>query len=202
VLIAFEGIDGGGKTTQMTKTKAYLTGKGYTVKTLQEPTDGPWGKKIREMARRGRGGITPQEELSLFLKDRREDVAHNIRPALKQKKIVLLDRYYYSTVAYQGALGLDPVKIQKANEVFAPRPDLVILLQISPQTGLARLKEGRRGETDMAYEQEDYLVRVQEIFDRLKGSHIHRLNAERLPDEVTAHILEVIENLLIEVVNG
>ena len=196
VLIAFEGIDGGGKTTHVSKMVNRLTEEGYAVEAFREPTNGRWGKKIREMARKGREKMTPQEELDLFLKDRQEDVEHNIRPALERKKIVLLDRYYYSNMAYQGALGLDPLDIQKANEAFAPRPDLVILLQVSPKVGLARLKEGRGGNIDPVYEQEAYLTRVQEIFDGLEAPYIHRLNAERTLEEVTAKIQEVIEDIL------
>ena len=196
VLIAFEGIDGGGKTTQVARTKIHLDEERYAVVSLQEPTKGPWGRKIREVAQLGRGQMTAREELRLFLKDRQEDVERNIRPALTQKKIVLLDRYYYSSMAYQGALGLDPAEIQRANEAFAPKPDLVIILQISPQVSLPRLKEGREGKVDRAYEQETYLMRVQKIYDELEGPHIHRLDARGPQKEVTAQVLEIIQDFL------
>ena len=64
--------------------------------------------KIRRLLSDGRQGISPQEELSWFINDRKEDIETNIMPALKKHKVVLMDRYYFSTAAYQGALGLDP----------------------------------------------------------------------------------------------
>ena len=92
------------------------------------------------------GSLTPEEELALFLKDRRENVARNIRPALRAGRIVVLDRYYFSTIAYQGAKGLDPERIRRLNERFAPKPDLVFILDLGAGDGLARIagREGQR----------------------------------------------------------
>jgi len=71
--------------------------------------------------------LTPQQELELFHKDRRENVEKNLKPALQRRKIIILDRYYFSTIAYQGAKGIDPNWIQTVNEEFAVRPDLVFI---------------------------------------------------------------------------
>nr|MDP6657848.1 dTMP kinase [Nitrospinaceae bacterium] len=104
-LIVFEGIDGTGKSTQCQKMETRMREYGVPVIRLREPTDGVWGQKIRKILSDGRGAVTPKEELTWFIEDRREDVEKNILPALRENKVVLLDRYYYSTAAYQGALG-------------------------------------------------------------------------------------------------
>ena len=73
-----------------------------------------------------------------------DDVEKNIQPAMTEGKIVIMDRYYYSTIAYQGALGLDVETIREKNEKFAPRPELVIILDAPPKTGLDRITKGRK----------------------------------------------------------
>lgn len=138
VLIAIEGIDGAGKTTQTEILANKLAKEGFPVVTLKEPTDGKWGQMIRKLAQNGRN-LSPEEESRLFLKDRNEDVERNIRPALLQKRIVIMDRYYHSNIAYQGALGVDVDEIRQANEHFAPVPDVVIILDVAPSIGRSRL---------------------------------------------------------------
>src|SRR6266550_1777 len=108
-LLVLEGIDGAGKSTLLHKLAEYCAGRGLAVVVSKEPTDGPWGRKLRESAQSGR--LSLEEELELFLKDRAEHVKGLILPALSEGKVVLLDRYYLSTAAYQGARGADPVRI-------------------------------------------------------------------------------------------
>ena len=109
-LIAFEGIDGSGKSTQLVALEAALRADGRDVVSTREPTDGSWGRRIRAMARSG-ARVEAAEELRWFVEDRREHVASLIRPALAAGRVVLTDRYYLSTVAYQGARGLDPQQL-------------------------------------------------------------------------------------------
>jgi dTMP kinase len=166
ILITIEGIDGVGKTTQARLLGEFLREKGYKVVELKEPTDGPWGKKIRGLTKEGRD-ISAEEECEWFLNDRIEDVRDNITPALSARKIVIMDRYYYSNMAYQGALGLDMEKIRNTNEEFAPRPDLVIILDAPPKTGLDRIQNKRKDELNY-FETHDYQNKVRDNFLRME----------------------------------
>lgn len=194
LLVVFEGIDGAGKSTQVEMLRCYLEGAGYPVVTLQEPTEGPWGQKIKELSAADEPSVSPEEELRLFMKDREEDVRVNIRPALDRNCVVLMDRYYFSSVAYQGARGLDPKGIRQRNEAFAPRPDLVIMLHLRPAVGIQRIQSERGSRT--YFEQEIYLVRVQEIFRQLEGPHIHHLDAAKTPEEIHLRVRELTEQIL------
>ena len=119
-LIVFEGIDGTGKSTHIGHLRKYLEEKGLEVVQSFEPTRGRWGRMLRDSAVTGR--LSVEEEVALFLKDRREHVKMLIAPALARGAWVLLDRYYLSMMAYQGARGIDPEVIRAANEEFAPVP--------------------------------------------------------------------------------
>lgn len=169
LLIVLEGIDGSGKTTQARALLRRLRRRGREAVFLREPSRGTWGREIRRMAARA-DSLTPEEELDLFVKDRRENVERNIRPALEAGTIVVLDRYYFSTIAYQGAKGIDIRRIRRMNEAFAVPPDLVIILDVDATSGLARI--GGRKTRDELFEREDYLVRVARIFCRLVGPPI------------------------------
>lgn len=193
-LIALEGVDGTGKSTQCGLLADYLESAGYPVVRLREPTTGVWGQKIRKILTEGRGDVTPEEELQYFINDRREDVEQNIAPALKQGKIVLIDRYYYSTAAYQGALGFDPVKIIKENEVFAPRPDRVFIIEVSLDESFRRIEKGR--DTISSFEKREYLEKVGKIFDTFSGDHIRRIDSSPPKDEVQAVLRREVNDLL------
>ncbi len=193
-LIVAEGIDGAGKSTQLKQTAETLTASGREVVLLREPTNGTWGKKIRRVLIEGRDGISPEEELSWFNNDRREDVELNIQPALDRQAIVLIDRYYYSTAAYQGALGFDPQVICRENETFAPIPDLVLMFCIDPEAGLKRIAQSRDGFS--SFEKLDYLKQVQAIFDAFEGPHIKRIDAGRDSETVQRDVLACVTQLL------
>src|SRR5690606_29927239 len=103
LFIVLEGIDGTGKSTQAVRLGEWFSRAGHEVLISREPTDGPWGRKLRESAATGR--LSADEELECFLEDRRQHVRELIEPALREGKVVILDRYYFSTMAYQGARG-------------------------------------------------------------------------------------------------
>lgn len=191
-LIAFEGIDGAGKTTQLRMLAEYLIKKGYDVQCLREPTDSLWGQKIRQLAREGRN--SPEEELHLFVEDRKMNVRQNIFPALQRKQIVLIDRYYISTMAYQGARGLDVEYIRQINEAFAPIPDLVLILTLPPAQAIARLIQ-ERGTGDL-FEQEEYLTKVAAIFHSLCGKNICHIDASQERETVQTVIRTKVQALI------
>jgi dTMP kinase len=195
VLVALEGIDGTGKSTQVERLAAIFREQGYDVLPLREPTDSPWGRRLREAMHARRRVLSPCQELDLFVLDRRYDVAAHIRPALAARKLVLMDRYYFSTMAYQGALGIDPIEIRRQNEAFAPVPDLVAVLLLDPAQALARIRRSR-ADTDDIFEREDYLRRVDEIFRALRGPHLHPIAADQPMDMVTAALQQKIQQIL------
>jgi dTMP kinase len=195
VLVALEGIDGVGKSTQAKHLAGIFVGQGYDVLSLREPSDSPWGRRLRDSKRVGRRILAPAQELDLFLQDRRYDVAARITPGLAARKLVLMDRYYFSTIAYQGALGIDPERIRQLNEAFSPVPDVVCLLLGSPSLALERIRRGR-GRADDVFEREEYLKRVDEVFRTLRGPHIHHIDADQPVDVVTAILQQKIQTIL------
>jgi len=115
--------------------------------------------KIRALGKNGRDAPV-ETEFELFLEDRKFDVKNNIRPALDVGKIVIVDRYYYSSMAYQGAKGMDPNKIEDANLEFSPKPDIAILLDITPITAKSRIQSRNEGKNHF----EERLGPVRKIF--------------------------------------
>ncbi len=196
VLIVLEGIDGSGKSTQGRLLADWLTGLGYEVVMSREPTDGVHGQRTKAIAELGREGLTPRQELDLYIEDRREHVEKIIRPALDAGRIVIVDRYYLSTIGYQGALGLDPEMIRRENESFAPIPDLIILFDIHPKEGLDRISHGRSGGTNVGYEQESYLTRVREIMRSFEAPCLRRVDAAGSVEEVAGRVQALVDEFL------
>ena len=190
VLIVFEGIDGTGKSTQCGLLEQSLNEMQVPNIALAEPTRGVWGMKIRRLLSEGRKNISPQEELSWFVNDRKEDIETNIMPALQENKVVIMDRYYFSTAAYQGALGLDPDQIRLENEKFAPIPDRVLIFLSSAEKCLERIESSR--DQKSAFEKLDYLNKVQDIFEKFNGPNIRFI-------ENTGSLSDVHEKVLAEV---
>jgi dTMP kinase len=183
--VAIEGIDGAGKTTQVELLAQRLRQAGIDVLRAKEPTDGPHGRRLRASAVSGR--LPPQEELDTFLADRREHVDTIIQPALAAGRTVILDRYYFSTAAYQGARGMDPEAILALNEAFAPQPDLLVLLKLSPATALARIAARGDGSGNL-FERRETLQRCAEIFDTIRRPYLLVVDGALAPDRIHAAI--------------
>ena len=181
LLIAFEGCDGSGKSTQIRRLSLLLTQLGVVHTITGEPTRGPWGRLIRESATTSR--MTPAAELHALMEDRREHVRDVIRPALSAGRMVLTDRYYPSMVAYQGARGADPVELLAMSEAMAPRPDLTLIFEIPVADAVARIE--RRGDAS-AFEGADELARVAEIYETFNWPGVVRIDARGTATEVAA----------------
>lgn len=184
LLVAIEGIDGAGKTTQAEAVAARLQSVGFEVVRSKEPTSGPWGQRIREWASSGR--LSPEAEFEAFTEDRREHVRALIAPALARGAVVILDRYYYSNAAYQVVAGLSSAGIIEQNEKFAPRPDLLVVLDVPVQAGLSRIRS--RGDRPNHFEAPEQLERCASVFRSLTGEHVRVIDGMLPMEHVTAEI--------------
>lgn len=181
-LIAFEGTDGCGKSTQLARLAARLRAAGRDVVVTREPTDTPTGQRIRKMAQSGEA-LPPEDELRWFVEDRRVHVDEVIAPALAAGRVVLTDRYFLSTVAYQGARGLGWQQILADSEAAFPVPDLVVLLEVEPRRGLDRVR-ARGGVIEGVFERLELQERVAAIFAALDRDYIERVPGDADPDSV------------------
>lgn len=189
LLIVFEGIDGTGKSTQARRLGDWFEAQGREVVLGREPTNGPWGRRLRESADRGR--LPADEELECFLNDRREHVSGTIAPALAAGKVVILDRYYFSSMAYQGSRGFEPGEIRRLNEAFAPVPDLLILLDIDIDTALSRI--GVRDGSANEFEQRPALESCRRIFLSLRDEPFVRvIDASGPVEQVARQVLDAV----------
>ncbi len=193
ILIAIEGIDGTGKSTQLRLLADHLRSRGCTVVETREPTDGEYGQQIRKLYV-NRDDYTLEEELDLFIRDRKQHVEELVGPALAEGKVVLTDRYYFSTAAYQGAAGMDPAEVFDKND-FAPEPDLVVLLTMPPEVSLKRIQE-LRGEVLNDFEQEGQLRKVAELFASFQDPCIRRISADAPLEIVENEIRSAVDELL------
>ena len=193
-LIVFEGLDGSGKSTQVARLAAALRAAGHDVVETREPTNGEYGRRIRALAKSG-GSVSHAEELRWFVEDRREHVAAVLEPALSAGRVVISDRYYLSTVAYQGARGAEADAVLAASEAEFPVPDLVVLLEIAPAAGLARVHE-RGHAIETHFEDLEYLTRVAAIFHRTQRPYLARIDGSADADAVERAVAECVAERL------
>jgi dTMP kinase len=183
LLVVFEGIDGAGKSTQIRRLALLARALGFECIESREPTYGQFGKQLRESAASGR--LDRIREHELLLLDRREHVETLVAPALARGAVVLLDRYYFSSIAYQAGPQLGAAQIRADNEAFAPPPDLLLILDLAVETGLARI--GARGDRPNAFEAVATLQHCREVYRGFAGEPYARLvDASQDADHVTA----------------
>lgn len=194
-LVAIEGLDGAGKSTQVKRLGERLAARGYKVVVTREPTEGTHGQRIRELATHGQRA-TAEEELRLFQEDRAEHLVQVIAPALALGSVVISDRYTLSSVAYQGARGLDPAAILEESEARFPLPDIAVILELGPALGLERVRE--RGEPLVeAFERLDLLRAVAEVFRSIDRPYVARIDASQDADAVHEAILAAVLPVLL-----
>lgn len=200
IFIVFEGIDGAGKTTQVDLLAQNLASLGREVSLSAEPTTLATGKAIRR-ALSGEEKKSECEMAAMFVLDR---IAHNINSetgirALTERGIdVISDRYYYSSLAYQGAAtDYEWVKVMNINSPEIRRPDLCIYLDLLPEQSLERISRGR--ESLEIYENLEKLTAVRAKFLsvvedlRRDGESIYVVNAARAAEDIAKEIFEIVK---------
>jgi len=200
--IVFEGIDGAGKTTQINLLREALEKRGYSCAVTAEPTDLPSGKAIRRALAK-EVDSTPLQMAEMFAHDRElhnTDAQVGIEKLLKDGTTVICDRYYYSSLAYQGTvLGYDTVAALNLDNPNIRTPDVCIFLDLTPEKSLQRI--GARGEAVEMYENLDYLTRTRttffEIFDKLRqrDEKIAIIDADGSVEQVSARIFAAVEDI-------
>lgn len=193
VLISIEGIDASGKTTQAKLLVKNLKERGYEAVYTKEPTDGFWGKILREKFLYGEKRAPAVVEALLFALDRFEHVENTIKPALKESKIIVSDRYLHSSLAYQSAAGLDLDWIRKINS-FAPKPDIAIYIDVPAELVISRLKAKRS-----VMEKLENQRKVREAYLKLvKNEELTQVDGNRSIEDVQNQILEIVLKFLSE----
>jgi len=200
VFVAFEGVEGSGKGTQIRLAREWLESRGVDVLVTREPGGTELGERLREMLlSHETGHIEPRTEALLFAASRSQHVASVIRPALAEGKVVICDRYIDSSLAYQGwARGLGEQDVLTLN-VWATQglfPDLVILLHLEPEEGLLRsLEEPDRIEMESG----DFHAKVSDAYLKIAEEHPERfvvIDASEAPEKVHEHVVEALRRVL------
>jgi dTMP kinase len=201
--VSFEGIEGCGKTTQIGLLSGYLDKRDIPYLITREPGGTAVGEGIRKILLHSETiHLTVASELLLFYASRSQNILEKIQPALERNEMVICDRFYHASMAYQGyGRGIPLDFINKLTDLVCDRfrPDLTILLDIDPETGLARARarNNKRVEDEGRFEMEDveFYTRVRNGYLDL-ASHdprIHIVPADQPIEKVHSDILSVLD---------
>jgi len=193
LFVVFDGMDGSGKSELVKLVSNYLKEKGFQVLTTMEPSDSEEGKKIREILKKELDPSTNGEKLlELFTLDRKKHLEKEIKPFLERKnekaRIVLCDRYYYSTIAFQVTQGIEVEKTIEKNKNFL-KPDIAFILDIKPEIALQRIKHRKKEK----FEEIDFMKKLRENFLKIPDyleDNIKIIDATRNIEEVFQSIIE------------
>jgi dTMP kinase len=190
LFICVEGLDGCGKTTQSKLLVRKLRKMGWDAVYTAEPSRGKIGKFIQKYCLHGEKRTSPIVEALLFAADRFEHVEREVIPVLNEGKIVVSDRYVYSSLAYQGATGLDLKWIEMINE-HAIRPDVAIFVDVEPEAVIKRLKPKKS-----VMENLETLRKVREVYVKfVEKGELVRIDGNKSKKEVADDILKVVKIL-------
>jgi dTMP kinase len=202
VLIAFEGGEGAGKSTQVRRLQEWLVNEGLVARATFEPGATPSGAGIRSIVLdRAHTGISSRSEALLYAADRAQHVHDVLRPALDAGEVVITDRFVDSSLAYQGAgrtIPMDDVRMLSRWATEGLQPDLTVLLDLPPEQGLARAR-GRAVADRLESESIDFHHRVRQTFRALAEADPDRylvVDARRSPDDIAAVIRVRVAELL------
>ncbi|EPG74470.1 dTMP kinase [Leptospira fainei serovar Hurstbridge str. BUT 6] len=186
----FEGLDGSGKSTLSRYVFDRLSQQSVPAICFAEPTKYETGQFLRKFLR-GEIELSGEDQIQAFLKDREMSLEKNILPALAEGKIVLLDRYIYSTAAYQSGLELSAQEILRRNlEQGFPEPDLLFYLDLDPELALLRM-EGRENAKER-FESLEVLRKIRDSYESILPSSTIRLDAKKTTAELANIVLEKI----------
>lgn len=198
-LIAFEGVEGAGKSTQLEMLRQTLEKAGHRVVSTREPGGTPVGEQVRSILLDPVLTVDARAEALLFAAARAQLVEQVIRPALQRGEVVLCDRYLDSSLAYQGAargLGQEPIAAINRFATGGLLPDLVVLLRLDPAEGLAR---GRGSRDRIECQDLEFHRRVAQGFLDLAEADPERfviVDAAPPPDRVAAEVREAVQRSL------
>tara|TARA_B100000315_G_C14581395_1_gene590672 strand:- start:125 stop:742 length:618 start_codon:yes stop_codon:yes gene_type:complete len=201
IFIVLDGLDGSGK-SEMARLlyEHFSKNDKYDVLVTREPTDGKYGKEIRErLAKEDDPKINGKEMLELFIQDREDHLKNKVIPFLnktndKDVNIVICDRYYYSTMAFQSVQGLDTKMLIELNKEFL-KPEVAFILDVKPETALERIS-GRKKEK---FEQLEFMNKLRARFlelPELLDDNLKIIDASKTAEEVFEDVKREINQLL------
>jgi len=200
MFITFEGIDGVGKSTQLDLLEAWLIQQGKEVVRTLEPGGTELGQEIRHLLLHRKGDVAPRAEALLYAADRAHHVATKIRPALASGKVVLSDRYFDSSVAYQGAareLDVGQVRDISLWAVDNLLPSLTILLDLTAEQAILRRNKTGVEPDRLEQEKVDFFERAREQYLELaKEARFLVIDANLSVDEIQQQIRSRVRELL------
>jgi dTMP kinase len=191
VFICIEGLDGSGKTTHAHRLVRELQEKGFDAVYTTEPSRGEYGTYIRTSVLQGEKRLPSVVEALLFAVDRIDHLEKEVEPALREGKIVVSDRYVYSSLAYQGAAGLDLRWIEEINRL-ALSPDLAIYIDVPPKVVVRRIRREKSVMETLEIQQ-----KVEEVYMKfVENGQLLPLDGNRKKSEVAQDILQMVLDFL------
>lgn len=195
MFVSFEGIDGCGKSTQVKLFTEYLKSKNLDFVKVREPGGTELGEKIRQLLINQQ--MCARSELLLFLASRAQLVEEIIKPALRNKKVVVADRFAHSSLAYQGCgreLGIDTVQLLNDFATDKVYPDIVFFIDVSVDIAMSRIKNTQKDRIER--EERDFWEKIRDCYIELakKEAHFVIINGERDPESIHRDIVSSFEN--------
>lgn len=200
MLISFEGIDGCGKSTQIELLKNYLRKKNVKSTVLREPGGTETSEAVRKLLLHGPDNMNPVTELLLFSAARSQLISEKVLPLLESGEVVILDRFYDSTTAYQGygrgSASLDEIHQLNKLASHSVEPDITFYLKIDPKVAEARTSNDQKDRMESSGD--SFFRKVADGFDEISRmeKRFKTVDASQPPDQIHAAITEILEPLL------